>query len=61
MIKQKAYLHPGNLDFDHLNNLNIGFGVFTLDLYLFQLIVLLKADFNFSSSFALSWYQTKSD
>ena len=54
MIKQKVYLLLENLD--QLRNLNVDFclSVDTLGLHLFQLIFLLKPDFNYSSSFALA-------
>ena len=44
MIKQKFYLLPKKLD--QLSNLNVGFVHVTFDWYLFQLIALLKPDFN---------------
>ena len=50
MLKQKVYLHPENLfKFVFCAN-NYSFARF-----LFQLIVLLKPDFNCGSHFALSW------
>ena len=54
MIKQKVYLLLGN--FYQLSNIKL---VLSFSLFfhsnLFQLIVLLKPDFNCSSSFELSW------
>ena len=44
MIKQKFYLLPKKLD--QLSNLNVSFVHGTFDWYLFQLIALLKPDFN---------------
>ena len=55
MIKQNVYLLLQNLD--QFNNPNMFFSL-SIDLsdwYLLQLTVLLKHDFNFESSFALSW------
>ena len=51
MIKQKVYLLLENLC--HLNYLNIGLSF--LLILLLQSIVLLKPDFDCSSSFVLSW------
>ena len=35
---------------------SIGTCIVTFDWYLFQLIILLKTDFNYCNSIALSWY-----
>ena len=54
MVKQKVYLLLENVD--QLINLNMGLStVLLLLIGFFQLIVLLKPDFNCFSSFALSW------
>ena len=55
-IIQKVYLLLENLD--QLSDLKIGFAHMFLghDWYLFQLIVILKPDFNSWSSFVLSWF-----
>ena len=55
MTKQKVYLLLENLD--QLKKSKYLFGTYFafLDWYLFQLIVLLKIDFDCLNSFTLSW------
>ena len=53
MLKQKVYLQLEDLV--ELNDLSFHFVDSGFARYLFQLIVLLKPDFNCSNNFALSW------
>ena len=53
MLKQKVYLPPENVV--QLNVLRLCANNSGFDRYLFQLIVLLKPDFNCGNNFALSW------
>ena len=58
IVKQRVYLFFQNMD--QLSTLNIAFVfplIFLIDV-LFQLIVILKPDFNCSSSFVLSWVKS---
>ena len=52
MLKQKVYLPPENVV--QLNVLRLCANNSGFDRYLFQLIVLLKPDFNCGNNFALS-------
>lgn len=52
MVQEQLYSLPEN--FDHTKHLNIYF-MSALFLSVFQLILNLNPDFNFSTSFVLSW------
>ena len=53
MLKQKVYLFLENVMINSIKWFKYVF--FYFDRYLFQLIVLLKPDFNYCNNFALQW------